>query len=214
MQFHAAAPGAAALKLQPGQGIIQYLPDSTQGVAMRAKLFCIFALLTALSLPAVEGMFPMNGMTPAIAADMKAMGCRFDPADLWRPGQKCLAMAVVNLGATGSFVSADGLIITNHHVAFGAVQSLSSPEHNYIRDGFLAAGREQEVPAPGYSVRVMTGFENVTRRFRTAMRRGLDGEKRQRLVEKISKELVAEGERTPGNECAVPPSTAAWNFTG
>ncbi len=170
---------------------------------MRTKIFCLPVLLAALALPAAEGMFPMNGMTPAIAADMKALGCRFNPADLWRPGQKCLAMAVVNLGATGSFVSPDGLIITNHHVAFGAVQSLSSPERNYIRDGFLAAGREQEIPAPGYSVRVMTGFENVSQRFRSAMRPGLAAEKRQLLVEKISKELVAAGEKTPGNECAV-----------
>jgi hypothetical protein len=170
---------------------------------MRSKIFCIAFLSIATALTAAEGMFPVDKVTPAIAAEMKAMGCRFDPADIWRPGQKSMAMAVVNLGATGSFVSAEGLIITNHHVAFGAVQSLSSPEHNYIRDGFLAAGREQEVPAPGYSVRVMTGFDNVTPRFRAAMRPGLDGEKRQRLVEEITKELVTAGEKTPGNECAV-----------
>jgi hypothetical protein len=170
---------------------------------MRMKIAFILILTAFFALNAKEGMIPLDGVTPAIAADMKAMGCRFDPAGIWRPGQECMAMAVVNLGATGSFVSADGLIITNHHVAFGAVQSLSSPEHNYIRDGFLAAGREQEVPAPGYSVRVMTGFANVTPRFRTAMRPGLGGEKRQRLVEKISKELVAAGEKAPGSECVV-----------
>ena len=169
---------------------------------MKATIFCAL-LLTTLALPAVEGMFPVDGITPALVADMKAMGCRFDPAAIWKPGEKCLAMAVVNLGASGSFVSADGLVITNHHVAFGAVQSLSSPEHNYIRDGFLATGREQEAPAPGYTVRVMTNFENVTARFRAALRARLDPQKRQRLVEKISKQLVAEGEKTPGNECVV-----------
>lgn len=170
---------------------------------MRVKTALILILTAFSTLGAKEGMFPLDGITPAIAADMKVMGCRFDPADIWRPGQACMAMAVVNLGATGSFVSADGLIITNHHVAFGAVQSLSSPAHNYIRDGFLAAGRDKEVPAPGYSVRVMTAFDNVTPRFSPAMRPGIDGEKRQRLVEKISKELVVAGEKTPGNECVV-----------
>ena len=114
---------------------------------MRAKIILILITFLPPTLTAKEGMFPLDGITPAIAADMKAMGCRFDPADIWKPGQKCLAMAVVNLGGgTGSFVSADGLIITNHHVAFGAVQSLSSPEHNYIRDGFLAPGRERGGP--------------------------------------------------------------------
>jgi hypothetical protein len=170
---------------------------------MRSKVFLYCLLSAAISLHAVEGMFSLNGITPSLAADMKALGCRFDPGGIWKPGEKCLAMAVVNLGATGSFVSADGLIVTNHHVAFGAVQSLSSPERNYIRDGFLAAGREQEIPAPGYSVRVMTGLENVSARFRPALKAGLDGAKRLRRIERIAKELVAEGERTPGNECLV-----------
>ncbi len=170
---------------------------------MHTKFFCLLLASATMVLTAAEGMFRPDGITPAIAADMKAMGCRIDPAALWKPGRECLAMAVVNLGATGSFVSADGLIVTNHHVAFGAVQSLSSPEHNYIHDGFLASSRDREIPAPGYSVRVMTGFENVTPRFGPAMRPGLDGEKRLRLVEKISKELVLEGEKTPGNECVV-----------
>jgi hypothetical protein len=170
---------------------------------MRARiaLFCFLAV--TLPLRAEEGMFQVDGVTPPLAAAMKAIGCHFDPAGIWKPGEKCLAMAVVNLGATGSFVSAEGLILTNHHVAFGAVQSLSSPERNYIRDGFLAQGREQEIPAPGYSVRVMTGLEDVTARFRPALRAGLGGEKRQRLVERIAKELIVQGEKTAGNECVI-----------
>ncbi len=170
---------------------------------MRMKIFSSFLLAAALSLHAAEGMFRVDGVTPALAAEMKAMGCRFDPAGIWKPGAKSLAMAVVNLGATGSFVSAEGLIVTNHHVAFGAVQSLSSPERNYIRDGFLAASRDREIPAPGYSVRVMTGLEDVSARFRPALRPGVDGEKRQRLVERITKELIVQGEKTAGNECVI-----------
>ena len=172
---------------------------------MRVPIFYAL-LLAALALPAAEGMFPVDAVTPAVAAEMKAMGCRFDPATLWRPGGKCLAMAVVNLGGgTGSFVSADGLIITNHHVAFGAVQSLSSPEHNHIRDGFLAADRAREISAPGYSIRVMTGFEDVSDRLQRALRPGRDPLKRLRLVERISRELAAGGETEPGRECAVVP---------
>jgi hypothetical protein len=171
---------------------------------MRVKIAFILILGGISALSAKEGMLPLDGVTPAVAGDMKAMGCRFNTADIWKPGQKSMAMAVVNLGGgSGSFVSADGLIITNHHVAFGAVQSLSTPEHNYLRDGFLAGDRDREIPAPGYSVRVMTGFENVTPRFRPAQRPGLDPEKSYRLVERISKGLVAEGEKVPGNECVV-----------
>jgi hypothetical protein len=171
---------------------------------MRTKLVLLVFLGGACLLPAKEGMFRLDGVSAGLARDMKAMGCQFDPADIWQPGEKSMAMAVVNLGGgTGSFVSADGLIITNHHVAFGAVQSLSSPEHNYIRDGFLARSRDREIPAPGYSVKIMTGFMDVTPRFRPALRPGLSPQKCHDLIEKISRQLIRQGEQTPGNECAV-----------
>ncbi len=171
---------------------------------MRSKAIIILIFFSALSLTAKEGMFRLDGITAGLAADMKTMGCQFDPADIWQPGKKCLAMAVVRLGGgSGAFVSADGLIITNHHVAFGAVQSLSSPQYNYIRDGFLARERSEEIPAPGYNVRIMSGFENVTFRFHAALRPGLNPQKRLRLIEKISQGLIRDGEKVPGNECSI-----------
>jgi hypothetical protein len=171
---------------------------------MKTKLIFILIAFSALALTAKEGMHRVDGITPAIAKDMQAYGFELDPASIWAPGKKCLAMAVVNLGGgTGSFVSADGLIITNHHVAFGAVQSLSSPERNYIRDGFLARSRAEEIPAPGYNVRIMTGFKNVTPLFQPAFRAGLDPQKRSRLIDTIAKRLIRQGESTFGNECSV-----------
>ncbi|HSQ35451.1 MAG TPA: S46 family peptidase, partial [Candidatus Binatia bacterium] len=171
---------------------------------MKKKFIVMFIIFCALALKAKEGMHRVNDITPQLAKEMKEYGFELDPADIWRPGKKSLAMAVVNLGGgTGSFVSADGLIITNHHVAFGAVQSLSSPEQNYIRDGFLARTRSEEIPAPGYSVRIMTGFDDVTPLFKAAFRPGLDPKKRSQLIDKISNRLVRQGESVPGNECSV-----------
>ena len=98
---------------------------------MKVKTILMIIIFSALALTAKEGMHRVDGITPAIAKDMQECGFELNPAAIWDPGKKSLAMAVVNLGGgTGSFVSADGLIITNHHVAFGAVQSLSSPENN------------------------------------------------------------------------------------
>ncbi len=171
---------------------------------MKIKTVFISIVFSALALTAKEGMYRIDGVTPAIGKDMQAMGFALDPASIWQTGKKSLAMAVVNLGGgTGSFVSPDGLIITNHHVAFGAVQSLSSPEHNYIRDGFLARSRSEEIPAPGYSVRIMTGFENVTPLFKSIFRSGMDPQKRSRRIDKISKRLIKKGEAVPGHECLV-----------
>ncbi|MCX6558753.1 MAG: S46 family peptidase [Candidatus Aminicenantes bacterium] len=171
---------------------------------MKSKIIFLSIIFAIWPLAAKEGMHKVDGVTPAIAKDMKGCGFELDPASIWDIGKKSLAMAVVNLGGgTGSFVSADGLIITNHHVAFGAVQSLSSPEHNYIRDGFLARSRAEEIPAPGYNVRIMTGFVDATPQFQAIFRPGLDPKKRSRLIDKISKRLVRQGESTPGNECLV-----------
>lgn len=171
---------------------------------MAKKIVFILVIFTALALSAKEGMHRVNDITPQIAKEMKEFGFELDPANIWRPGKKSLAMAVVNLGGgTGSFVSADGLIITNHHVAFGAVQSLSSPERNFIRDGFLARSRAEEIPAPGYNVRIMIGFDDVTPLFKSALRAGLDPQKSSRLIDKISIRLVKQGESVPGRECSV-----------
>ena len=171
---------------------------------MKAKIILIVIACGALVLTAAEGMHRVDGITPAMARDLQASGFALDPASIWDPGKKCLAMAVVNLGGgTGSFVSADGLIITNHHVAFGAVQSLSSPEQNYIRDGFLARSRAEEIPAPGYSVRIMTGFDDVTHLFKPFLKAGQDPQKRLRKISTMSRRLIKEGERMPGHECAI-----------
>jgi hypothetical protein len=64
--------------------------------------------------------------------------------------------AAVNLsGCSAAFISADGLIATNHHCAYAAIQGNSSVEHDYLRDGFVARERGQELPGKGLSVRVI-----------------------------------------------------------
>ena len=63
---------------------------------------------------------------------------------------------------TGSFVSAEGLIVTNHHVAFGAITSASDTEHNYINQGFLAKSRAEETEAKNYIVEITQDFKDVT----------------------------------------------------
>lgn len=83
--------------------------------------------------------------------------------EIYSPDKPCLAHAVVNLGSgTGTLVSQEGLLLTNHHVAFEAVQRASTPEKNYIQTGFLARTRDEEIQAPGYSVFVLERMTDVT----------------------------------------------------
>ena len=75
-----------------------------------------------------------------------------------------------NDGGSGSFVSPDGLMITNHHVGLDCIQNLSTAEKDYVTDGFLAATREEEKPCPGYEVNVLTGMEDVSARMHGAIK--------------------------------------------
>lgn len=79
-----------------------------------------------------------------------------------------LRMASVNVHASASFVSPEGLILTNHHVALGSVQRLSSAENNYVRDGFYAPTRDKEIPIPGLTIQVLVSIQDVTARIEAA----------------------------------------------
>jgi hypothetical protein len=83
----------------------------------------------------------------------------FVPSQAWLDH---LRLSSVDMYASASFVSKDGLILTNHHVALGAAQRLSTPEHNYVRDGFVAQDLGHEIPVPGMTIKVLESIEDVT----------------------------------------------------
>jgi len=94
------------------------------------------------------------------------------------------------MGATASFVSPKGLIVTNHHVAFGAVQRISTAEKNYIENGFLARSLEEEVPAPGYQAYVLLSTQDVTKDVLSAAKKGMTDYERYMAIEKKTKEII------------------------
>jgi hypothetical protein len=149
-----------------------------------------------------EGMW-MPSQLPSIGQQLKAAGYRGDPAalaDLTRPP---LSAVVKVGGATGAFVSDKGLVLTNHHVAFGVIQYNSTAGRNLIDDGFVAASPVEELPAnPDFRLRVTIGFELVTDRLLAAAR-GKTGRAYYDAVDAAGKALVAACEREPGVRCSV-----------
>src|SRR5690606_8698751 len=106
-----------------------------------------------------EGMW-MPTQLPELAKTLKDAGFEGDPQELADVTAPPLSAVVRVGGGTGSFVSGDGLLLTNHHVAYGVIQYNSSKEHNYIDDGFIAQGRDDERAAnPDYRVLVTVGFD-------------------------------------------------------
>ena len=153
----------------------------------------ILGLALSAGIFADEGMWMPHQMKDL---DLEAKGLQMDPAVLYRTDGTGLMSAVVNLGGgTGGFVSGDGLILTNHHVAFGAIQRASSKEKDYITNGFTAMTRDEEIPAQGYTADVLLGYEDVTARVLGKLKPGLTPRQRYDALEKTTKEIVAGAEK-------------------
>lgn len=130
------------------------------------KLTSILVILVMLTMvtPAEEGMWLLSQLKHL---KLKEKGYKITPADIYTPGKPCIANAIVHLGGgTAELVSDKGLILTNHHVAFGAVQRASTKGTDYITNGFLAKNFADEIEAPGYSAQIMQKMEDVTAKFR------------------------------------------------
>jgi hypothetical protein len=158
------------------------------------RLFILFLSIGLAFLAfADEGMWMPHQMK---GLNLKALGLLMNPDDLYKKDGTGLMSAVVNLGGgTGEFVSADGLILTNHHVAFGAIQRASSKEKDYIQNGFLAMTRDQEIPAQGYTADVLLGYEEITPKVLAVLKQGMTPRQKYDALEKITKELIAQAEK-------------------
>jgi hypothetical protein len=142
---------------------------------------------------------------PQLKSELKRIGITM-PAEKLADLSKHPMSAIVSLGGcSASFVSPDGLVVTNHHCGYAAVQRNSTPENNYIVNGFLAKTRAAELPGgPNTLVYVTEKVENVTGRVLKGLAPNLSGRERHEQVESRIKALVAECETDKAYRCSVP----------
>ncbi len=168
---------------------------------MRKLFLALVATLTMNSVHADEGMWMLNKIDHRTAQTMRELGLQLTPQELYNPDGVSLKDAVVDFGdfCSGVVVSPDGLVFTNHHCGFGAIQQLSTPEDDILKNGFVAHTRAEERPARDLFVRFLDRTEDCTGRIMRAMN-GLPNEKLDSVMQAVEKEY---SQANPGKYCLV-----------
>ena len=160
------------------------------------------AIATSFGALADDGMWQPYQL-PAVANELKAKGLEIDVNSISKLTEFPMNAVISLGGCTASFVSPKGLVVTNHHCAYGSIQYNSTPENNLLRDGFLAKTFADELPAtPGSRVYVTESVVDVTDKVKN----GLEGETGNAFykgIEQQEKSLVAECEKEDGYRCKV-----------
>ena len=179
------------------------------------KITTVAALLACVAsapLAAKEGMFTPQQL-PEIADDLRATGLELDPEALSDLTGFPMGAIVSLGGCSASFVSPEGLVVTNHHCARGSVQYNSTAENNFLENGFLAKTMGDEVPAaPGSRIYVTTALTDVTDRVRAGTD-ALSPTERYDTVEQRLKDITAECEEKAGYRCQVASFYGGAEYT-
>ena len=161
-----------------------------------SKTLMLFLLpLSLATIPTIpdEGMYPLSEISKL---DLNSAGLKIDVDEVYNPDGVSLIDALVRIGGcTGSFVSEDGLILTNHHCSFGSVQKVSTVENNYLENGLIARTREEEIPAAGLTCRITVSYEDVSSRILSAANSVNNFTERINAISAAIKQIVVEEEK-------------------
>ena len=166
-------------------------------------------LLVGISFSAIadEGMWLLPYIKKMNEADMVAHGCKLKATDIYSAKKSSLKDAIVIFGGgcTGEIVSPNGLLFTNHHCGYDAIQKLSSVEHDYLADGFWASNNAEELPAEGLSVRFVRHIFDVTADIISNIPSTASQKQYEQYVNDNKKALIAKLElQYPGHDIVIP----------
>jgi hypothetical protein len=180
----------------------------------RIVLFCCFISLLSMSALADEGMWLPVDVKNAIYLDMRELGLELTPEQIYSVNQSSLTDAIVSLGGfcTGEIISDQGLLLTNHHCADGAIQSHSSVENDLLENGFWAANKDEELPNEGLFVRFLVRMEDVTDQVLADVTAEMSEEDRNSAVDAAMAQLKRNSEPNTHYEVQIKPFYAGNKY--
>jgi hypothetical protein len=177
---------------------------------MKNKLLIITLLLSIIISPIViadEGMWIPILIEKYNIKLMQEKGFKLSAEDIYSVNKACMKDAVLIFGGgcTGEIISGEGLLITNHHCGYGQIQEHSSLEHDYLRNGFWAMSRNEELTNPGLSVTILKRMEDVTERVLYGVKEGMNQSERDNLINVNIAEIQKQAVEGTGYRANVRP---------
>jgi len=175
---------------------------------IKKHIFLLVIFLFSISISqAKEGMWIPYLISQLNADDMKAMGMEISPDDIYSVNHSSLKDAIVhfNLGCTAELISSKGLLLTNHHCGYSQIQSHSSLENNYLKDGFWAMSQEQELKNPGLIAAIIKYMEDVTDEALAGVSSDLDMQARDEKIKANIDALLEERNKETDYDLSVKP---------
>jgi hypothetical protein len=159
---------------------------------------------TLVPVKADEGMFLVHLIGEKTYADMVKRGLKLSKEQLYSINKSSLKDAIVLFGGgcTAEIVSKEGLLFTNHHCGYGNIAAASSVEHNYLRDGFWAKSKKEEIPCPGLSVQFLLKIEDVTDSVNAKIK-NIKAEELSSKLSGILQDMQTKASAASGNEVRV-----------
>ncbi len=154
----------------------------------------MFLFIPLAVLRADEGMWLPSLLGELRIGDMQEKGFRLSADDIFKIKQAAITDAVVSFGGfcTGELISAEGLLITNHHCGLGSIQRHSSLDNNYLDEGFWAMSREEELPNPELYVRFLREVQDVTEQVLEGVEDGITEQSREQIINRNIRKLQDE----------------------
>lgn len=131
---------------------------------MKKSIVILAMLMAVTSVWADEGMWMLPTLKKMNESDMKKLGLKISASEIYNEKKASIKDAVVHFGGgcTAEIISEKGLLVTNHHCGYSSIQALSTPEHNYLEDGYWAMNLNEEIPVPGLTVTFLQSMTDIT----------------------------------------------------